>query len=100
MAEINNPHDKVFRGSMADIKVARQFLSFYLLDDAKKDLDLSTLTLLPTSNISARLDESISDLVYSCQYKGSADDGERAEARIITLVEHQSTPDRFMPVHL
>lgn len=46
------------------------------------------------------LDESISDLVYSCQYKGCADEGERDEARTIILVEHQSVHDRFMPVRV
>ena len=96
MADIKNPHDRVFRGSMSDIKVAKPFLTFYLADEAKQDLDLSTLELLPTSHVNTRLDESISDLVYSCKYK----DVEKGEARIIILVEHQSTPDRFMPVRV
>ena len=95
MADIKNPHDRVFRGSMADTKVARSFLDFYLLEETKRDLDLSTLKLLSGSRVGVHLDESISDLVYSCQYKDS-----NTQARIIILVEHQSKPDKFMPVRV
>ena len=85
---------------MADMKVARPFIEFYMLDEVTQDLDLSTLKLLPTSNINSRFDESISDLVYSCRYKDDTATNGKSEARIIILVEHQSTPDKFMPIRV
>ena len=100
MADMKNPHDRVFRGSMSDMKVARPFIEFYMLNEVTQDLDLSTLKLLPTSNINSRLDESISDLVYSCKYKDDSATNGKSEVRIIILVEHQSTPDKFMPVRV
>ena len=93
MVKIVNPHDKLFRGTMHNITVARGFLERHMNELAKAPLDLSTLKLKNTNSIDKGLSESISDLVYSCQYK----DKSLGESRVIVLVEHQSKPHKFMP---
>ena len=90
---ITNPHDKLFRGVMHDEENARGFIELYMNEEDLAPLDLSTLKLKNSQLIDKHLSESISDLVYSCEYQ----DKSLGNARIIILVEHQSTPDKFMP---
>ena len=93
MTKLINPHDKLFRSVMHDIPVARGFLTRYMSEDDKAQLDLSTLELKNSNFIDKNLSESISDLVYSCKYKNK----DLGESRVIVLVEHQSKPHKLMP---
>ena len=93
MAKIIHPHDKLFRGIMHDTTVAQGFLSRYMSEEDKAPLNLATLTLKNSNLIDKNLMESISDLVYSCQYQ----DPSLGDSRIVILVEHQSTPNKLMP---
>lgn len=90
---ITSPHDKLFRGVMHDTDNASGFLKLYMDAKALEPLDLSTLTLKNSNFLDKNLSESISDLVYSCEY----DDKSLGSARVIIMVEHQSTPDKLMP---
>ena len=90
---ITNPHDKLFRGVMHNTENARGFLELYMDNKDLAPLDLSTLKLNNSNLIDKNLTESISDLVYSCEYQ----DKSLGSTKVIILVEHQSTPDKFMP---
>ena len=93
---ITNPHDKLFRGVMHNEQNARGFLELYMDKKDLAQLDLSTLRLKNSNFIDKHLSESISDLVYSCNYQDKA----LGSARVIVLVEHQSSPDKFMPFRI
>ena len=93
MANIVDPHDKLFRGTMHEIEVAQGFLDRHMSEEDKAPLDLSTVKLKNSNLINKNLTEAFSDLVYSCKYK----DKSLGESRIIILVEHQSTPHKLMP---
>lgn len=92
----HKPHDLVFRNSLSDITFARDFIQLYMAENTKQHIDLSTLKLESSITIDKHLKESISDIVYSCFYK----DKSLGSAKIIVLIEHQSTPDKFMPIRV
>ena len=58
-------------------------------------LDLSTFKRLPDSYVSAELEKTMSDVVYTCQRK----DGKGSVA-VCLLVEHKSSQDRYTPVQV
>jgi predicted transposase/invertase (TIGR01784 family) len=82
---INNPHDKYFKGVMSLKSVVwalnKQFLPKSTLDK----LDLDTLELDTASYITDDLAENFADVVWRCQMKK---DGQ--QARITLLYEHKS----------
>lgn len=93
MAKINNPHDKFFKQSMQQPILARQFMQHYLPPRIASALDLDSLVYQDASYINNQLSSAFSDVVFSCKLEGQ-------EATISLLIEHQSKPDRFMPVRI
>jgi predicted transposase/invertase (TIGR01784 family) len=93
MAPPINPHDKFFRATMRFIEVAQDFFHYYLPKDIRQALDMNSIRLEPTSYVTEELQESFSDLVYSCNLAGE-------QAYVSILVEHQSTAKKFMPVRV
>ena len=70
-------------------------------------MDLDALQLQKTSFITDQLKEYFSDLVYQCPFleQHHSDDSDAPNdrnnnAKIILLVEHQSTRDQFMPFRI
>lgn len=90
---INNPHDAFFKQSMQQPVLARQFMQYYLPANMVAKLNLATLTHLNTTYIHKQLSSTFSDVVFSCELAGEP-------ATISLLVEHQSKPDKFMPVRV
>ena len=99
---INNPHDKYVRALMQDPKIAAEFFAEYADEDLKQHIDLTAIELQNTSFITDDLKEYFSDLVYKCPYFADAANQHQADqpARMILLVEHQSTLDRYIPVRV
>lgn len=60
-------HDKFFRAALKNQQVAIDFIQHYFPKDICLALDTNTLKLLPSSYISDELQETISDLVFSCK---------------------------------
>jgi predicted transposase/invertase (TIGR01784 family) len=89
----SNPHDKFFRASMQYTQVAQDFFQHYLPNDIRLALEMNSLKLEPNSYLDPELQESFSDLVFRCSLAGE-------QAYLTILVEHQSSPHRFMPVRV
>ncbi len=83
--DLNNPHDKFFKGAVGMIAVARPMLEKYLPADLLDKLDLDTLQIDPNSYINDELKETFSDIVWSCQLKNS-----HKKRKIAFLFEHKS----------
>lgn len=83
-------HDKFFRAAMKNPRVAIDFIQHHFPKDICLALDTKTLKLIPNSYISDELQETVSDLVFSCKIASK-------QAYISLLIEHQSTPDKMMP---
>lgn len=98
---INDPHDKYIRKMMRYKRVSVEFLEWFLPRHLSEILDLDTLKLLDGSYIDDSFNETMSDLVFDCVYKlkEEASDIVR-KSKIVILIEHQSTPERFMPIRV
>lgn len=90
----NNPHDKLFKKFLKDKKVACDLLKNHLPAHVLEKLDLSKLQATSETAIDEEWKEFHNDIVFRCQTKT------REDTYIYTLIEHQSTPDRFMPLRL
>ena len=89
----HNPHDRFFRSAMENHAVARGFMQHYLPTEISAALDLESLSLEHDSYLDPSLREAVSDLVYHCRLAGKP-------AYLAVLIEHQSTPDPYMPVRI
>ena len=87
------PHDAIFRQMLTQKEVARDFLQLYLPAQFLSICDLSTLQLASGSFIEEDLRSSYSDILYSLQTRHGA-------GYIYALIEHQSSPDKFMAFRL
>lgn len=90
--DITKIHDLVFRQSLSHKIVARDLLENHLDEKILDIIDLETLQLCNTSFIDEKIQESISDIVYTTTLK----DGN--PGYVSFLFEHQSTPSRIMPL--
>ena len=88
--QLPNSHDKFFRAAMKHPQVAIDFIRHHFPKDICLALDTKTLTLIPNSYISDELQETASDLVFSCKIANK-------QAYLSLLIEHQSKPDKMMP---
>ena len=95
MGKITSIHDTFIRAIMADKTIAIEYFQNYLPPFVAGQLDFSTLTQLPDVYVSAELQKTMSDIVYSCQRK----DG-RGEIKVSLLIEHKSYPDKYSPVQI
>jgi predicted transposase/invertase (TIGR01784 family) len=95
MGDIVCIHNKIFKSSLIDIRVAQDFFEEYLPATIQELVDLSTLALEPGSYIEdERLKEFSSDVLYTVQLRT----GEPAFFYILT--EHQSTVDKSLALRL
>jgi predicted transposase/invertase (TIGR01784 family) len=99
MVDLIKPHDKYFRAAMQNDLVALAFFQHHLPDILRNGLDLDTLEQQDSSYVHQDLQETLSDIVYDCSYKEAYEclDGSNKKAKVILLVEHQSSPDLLMP---
>jgi hypothetical protein len=61
---VTSPHEKLFKTSMADIRVARNFFEQYLPASVLSVVDLNDLELQHSTYISQELKETASDVLY------------------------------------
>lgn len=92
-AQINNPHDQLFKEAFSHVENAAVFFQTYLPAELHARLDLKTLKLQPGHFTDEALWHSESDLLYTVQ----SDD---CTTLLYCLFEHQSTPDAWMPLRL
>jgi|SRR5690625_163691 len=85
--KIQNPHDKLFKETLGNVEVARDFLQNYLPTDTLKMVNTTTLYPEKDSFIDKDMKERFSDLLFSAEIAGK-------EGYIYFLFEHKSYPDK------
>ena len=93
--EIHHPHDLMVRAVLSDLAEAASFLQAHLSGEVSQALNWSTLTLLEGSFVDENLRGSEADLLYEIEHVS----GEES-VWVYILLEHQSTPDRWMRFRL
>src|SRR5918996_529656 len=93
--EIHHPHDLMVRAVLSDLTEASSFLRAHLPDEVSQGLNWSTLRLAEGSFVDDDLRGSETDLLYEIERVSSQD-----TVWLYVLLEHQSTPDRWMRFRL
>ena len=93
--EIQHPHDLMVRAVLSDLAEAQSFLQAHLPQEIAQALNWSTLKLHEGSFIDDDLRSSEADLLYEVE-RVSGDES----IWLYILLEHQSTPDRWMRFRL
>ena len=93
--EIHHPHDMMVRAVLSDLAEATSFLQTHLPQEVSQALSWSTLKLLEGSFVDEDLRESEADVLYEVQHVSG-----EASVWVYILLEHQSTPDRWMRFRL
>jgi predicted transposase/invertase (TIGR01784 family) len=88
--ELNNPHDKFFKGAMGMKAVVDAYSRQFIPQDILDDLDLDGLEIDNTTYITDELSEFFADMVWRCPFKKGG-----RQARIAFLHEHKS----YKPMH-
>ena len=94
MTKIYQPHDKVFRAALSNIRVAREFLSYYLPQHLRNVFNLDTMVLQSQTFIDSQLQRTQSDVLYQAQIN------DNEKAYIYFLLEHWSTPKPLTPFYV
>lgn len=90
---IPTPHDHFFRAAMSRQEVAKAFFETHLPAHILKRVDLTTLSLCKESFIDEKLKEVISDLLFSVNFN-------QGVGYLYLLIEHRSTPWRWLPLKM
>ena len=90
----HNPHDKLVKRFLSDKNVAIDLLKQHLPANVMEKLNLSTIKATSETAIDDKWKEFRNDIVFNCKTKDNKD------TYIYMLVEHQSTPDPFMPARV
>lgn len=85
------PHDRLMKAVFSDLVQARAWFEAFLPEQVVHRLELATLRREPGSFVDAALRERLSDRMFSVRMGES-------RALLYLLLEHQSTPDRFLPL--
>ena len=93
--EIHHPHDMMVRAVLSDLAEARSFLQTHLPQEVSQALRWSTLTLLESSFVDEDLRASEADFLYEVERVSN-----EGSIWLYVLLEHQSTPDRWMRFRL
>jgi predicted transposase/invertase (TIGR01784 family) len=93
--EMHHPHDLMVRAVLSDLTAAASFLQTHLPEAVSQALNWATLKLLEGSFVDEDLRESEADLLYEVEHVS----GETV-LWVYILLEHQSTPDRWMRLRL
>ena len=88
---IKNPHYRLFSKSLSNKEVAKDFLNTYVSLHILAKFNVDTITICKTSFIGPKLQERLSDILYSAKML----DG--STGYLYFLIEHQSTADTLMP---
>ena len=93
MSRVSAPHDALFRRLFSDYTIARGVLESVLPKDVAAKIDFASLELQSASHVDEALHAFQSDVVFSAKIAGR-------EARLLLLLEHQSSADALMPFRL
>jgi len=93
--EIPHPHDSMVHAVLSDLAEATSFLQRYLPEALSQALNWSTLRLHEGSFVDEDLHRSETDFLYQVEYLGSS-----TSLWLYILLEHQSSPDRWMRFRL
>jgi len=93
---LTNPHDKIFKTAMTDIRVAQDFLFHYLPVAIKKLINLNSLQIQKGSFVDEKFKTSETDILYQVELINNP----KKKAYIYLLIEHQSKPDKWLPYRL
>ena len=95
MADIHQPHDRLFRAVFSDPKEAAGLLQATLPPDVRDSFDWTTLALRSGTFIDEELRASQSDLLFQVDQTASGQ-----PVSMYVLLEHQSSPDRWIRLRL
>lgn len=95
MTNISSKHDKFVRKILSDTDTAIDYFQTVLPAHISEKLDLTSLAQQPGSYLSRGLEETFSDVIYTC---GRQDQTGNVEVSL--LLEHKSYPDPFTPVQI
>ena len=93
--EIPQPHDAMVRAVLSDVTEARSFLQGHLPEEVSRTLNWSTLRLREGTFVDEELRRSQTDVLYEVERVEND-----ASLWLYILLEHQSTPDRWMRFRL
>jgi len=88
-----HPHDRYIRRMMTHPEVARAFLTHYLPVDIRDRMDMQSISLQKETFVDKKLRQQIVDLLFRV-------DIENDPGYVYVLMEHQSTPDRLLPMRM
>jgi len=92
---MSHPHNLMVRTVLNDVAEATSFLQRHLPQEVSQALDWSTLTLREGSFVDEDLRASEADFLYAIERSSDEE-----SVWIYVLLEHQSTPDRWMRFRL
>lgn len=90
---VRHAHDRFFKQSMANPRVAQDFFDQYLPTDLKNIICFKALTLCPESFVDKTLKLNVVDLLYQVNFNDSP-------GYLYILLEHQSSADWEMPLRI
>ena len=95
MADIHQPHDRLFRSVFSDASEAAALLQAALPDTVRDSFDWTTLALVDGSFVDEDLQGSQSDLLCQVEHAATGQ-----PVSMYLLFEHQSSPDPWMRLRL
>ena len=95
MADLHQPHDRLFRAVFSDADEAASLLRTALPDTIRESFEWTTLTLVEGTFVDEELHESQSDLLYRVRHTATGQ-----AVSMYLLFEHQSSPDRWLRLRL
>ena len=91
----SNDHDSLFTSSLSDPRIIKDFLQQHLPPTLLAAIDLTTVAVCKDKFIDENLDNRVTDILYRMKLKDSGQD-----AYVATLLEHRSTPQKYMPLRV
>ena len=91
--KIHQPHDSYIKTILSDISLAKSLMEMHMPKAIVKRIDWDSVQLTNKSFVSEELKHLHSDVIYKCTL-------DQQQGYIYYLVEHQSTPDKWLPVRL
>ena len=95
MADIHQPHDRLFRAVFSDADEAASLFQNVLPDTLRSSFDWTTLSQRDGTFIDEELRESQTDLLYQVEHTGTGE-----PMSVYVLLEHQSSPDALMRLRM
>lgn len=88
---INNPHDLFFKSFLRNKSTAIQLCENYVPDHILKYINISSIQAMPVSFVDEKLRNREADMLYQVELDSEI-------GYLYFLIEHQSTPDKKMPL--